>query len=419
MHSASRVRMRGYCGYSGDMRTLFLRLFLVTFAVSSASAFSLYDTAPTVGLPQSHAATYYASMRSGYDTNPGGSTVRKGRRGSAFVAANLSTSYADMESIDKLVYSLRAGGTYYIRNSETGRKYTSDCNLSTEFSHAFSAMSRYRCSISLTYRPEPGYDNGISAPGNTGDTFSWHISNTYNQSIDARWSWNASGSFSGTHYDSANRSYDDRQYYSANMGLHYRDSDLTTYSLSANMRDELRSYGADSTSLMANAGVYRALDVFSSVSLTVGVQCKSVAGKKLLSPTFDTGYRRRVTDGLSLDTFARYSNENINSYNVYDGTTFRRCSTWRAGAFGTYVLSPDVSYVFRVQGVYTDYGSSTGSGTQGSKRYSINPSLSMNYNFTPSLQGSLMAEYTYYMHSQGQKSHYSRMNYSAGLTYRF
>lgn len=397
---------------------------LIAVAISTAplvSAFSLYDTAPVVGVPESHAAEYFFSVRGGYDTNPKAAVNNKHDDAGCFVNAALSSTYADVESVDKLSYSVRLGGTRYIGTSgNENRKYYGDCSLDVALEHAFSAMSRYTGRAHVSYMPEPGYDNGFSSAGMRGDTLSWNLDNTYSEAMDARWSWNLGCNVSGTKYEQKTESYDDRQYYSASLGLNYRESDRLTYTSSASFRQETCVYSMDSRSAFGSFGVRYALDSVSTASVSVGAQCKMMDGRTTANPTLDVGYRRRVTDGLSVNGYVKYSDENVNNYSRTTHSSYRSCATWRLGAYGTYVLSPDVSYNFGVQIMDTQYRKATNKNVKSSARRSFKPHIGMNYHFTPTMTGSLTAEYTYYHYDRGgNSSMYNRWQYSAGISYRF
>lgn len=404
------------------MKMSFCKFFAVAVSSASlASAFSLYDTAPMVGSPDPQNATYSLNMSLGGDTNPMGSTDKRQQKSSAYVNASISTSFADVESVDKLTYGIRLGGTHYLNTQNSGgRKYYADCNADITFRHAFSARSNYMGVLHLSYLPEPGYDNGFSSASMQGDTLSWSMDNRYSEAIDGRWSWNIGANVSGTKYEEKAYSYDDRQYYSVSLGLNYRESDRLTYTSSASYRDELRSTGMDSSSAFATLGFQYALDTVSSVSFSGGAQCKMMNHRNTVNPTIDLGYRRRVTDGLSVNAYVKYSDENVDNYNSSSKGSYRSCATWRMGAYGTYALSPIVSYTFRMQIMQTQYRKPTNDKTRASERYTINPSLSMNYNFSPSVVGTLSTEYTFYHYGREREtSKYSRLRYSAGLSYRF
>lgn len=404
------------------MKSFFLKsLAVASVGATSASAISLYESAPMVGFAESQSAQYFASVRVGYDTNPQGTTNKKARHEGAYVNASVSSTFADVESVDKLTYNLRLGATRYLGNATEGggRKYYGDCTADVTYSHAFSAMSRYTGRLHVSYMPEPGYDNGFSSAGMMGDTLSWSFDNTYSQAIDMRWSWNVGFNVSGTHYTEHTYSYDDRQYYSVSAGLNYRASDRLTYTSSLSYRWEERTHGDNSRSVFGSVGFQYALDPVSTLSASVGAQCKMMDSDTNVNPTLNLGYRRRVTDGLSLNTYVSYSDENVNNYNRHDRSSYRSCGTWRAGLYGTYVLSPDVSFVFGGQAMYTEYRKST-NGSEDAERFSIKPSLTMNYNFTKKLQGSVGAEYTYYTYERGNNdSMYNRWRVWTGLTYRF
>lgn len=388
---------------------------------SAASAFSLYDTAPMVGVPESQSARYSVSMRGGYDTNPQGTTDSRRKKAGEFVNASLGATYADVESVDKLSYKGRLGGTWYPGSKGVnGKKYYADCSLDATLVHTFSTMSRYSGRAHVSYLPEPGYDNGFSSAGMQGDTLSWSLDNDYSEAVDARWSWNVGANLSGTKYEERSYSHDDRQYYSGSVGVHYRESDLLTYTGSATFRQESRSSGMNSQSAFGSVGVQYAMDSVSTASASVGAQCKMMDNRSTVNPTLDLGYRRRVAEGLSMNAYVKYSDENVDNYNRATRGSYRTSATWRAGAYGTYTLSPDVSYVFSMQVMQTQYRKPTNEQTKASSRYTVKPSVSLNYNFTPTVTGRLTAEYTYYHYKLGARdSMYTRWQLSAGLNYTF
>lgn len=404
------------------MKSFFLKsLVIVSVGATSASALSLYDTAPVVGFAESQAARYFATVNFGYDTNPQGTTVKSAKKGGCYVNASVSSTYSDVESVNQLTYSVRLGATRYLGNATagSGQKYYGDTSVDVSYMHAFSSMSRYTASLHVSYMPEPGYDNGFSSAGMMGDTLSWSFNNTYSQAIDTRWSWNAGFNVSGTKYSESRYSYDDRQYYSVNLGLNYRASDRLTYTSSASYRWEERSQGASSRSAFLNVGFQYAVDPVSTFSASVGAQCKLMSGETTANPTLNVGYRRRVSDGLSLNSYISYSDENVNNYNTGSRNSYRSCGSWRAGMYGTYVLSPDVSFVMGAQAMYTNYAKSTSHSMSDAERFTLKPSLVMNYNFTPELQGHIGAEYTYYTYKCGNDAMYNRWRVWTGLTYRF
>lgn len=404
------------------MKSFFLKSLVAAGCVAtSASAISLYESAPMVGFAESHSAKYFASVKFGYDTNPQGTTVKSAKKAGCYVNAAVSSTFAEVESVDRLSYEVRMGATRYLGNAVEGggRKYYGDCAADVSYSHAFSSMSRYTGRLHVSYMPEPGYDNGFSSAGMMGDTLSWSFDNTYSQAIDMRWSWNAGFNVSGTHYSESSYRYDDRQYYSCSLGLNYRASDRLTYTSSLTYRWEERTHGAASRSAFASVGLQYALDPVSTLSASVGAQCKIMEGKVTANPTLNLGYRRRVTDGLSLNSYVSYSDENVNNYNSVARSSYRSCGSWRAGMYGTYVLSPDVSFVFGVQSLYTQYSKGTAN-MQDAERVTLKPSVTMNYNFTPKLQGSVGVEYTYYMYSRSDEdSMYNRWRVWTGIAYRF
>ena len=94
------------------MRSHFYKaLLLAGLCAVNAAAISLYDTAPSVGLPDSHAANYSAYARIGYDTNMNASAFDE--KASPYVNAGFGASFADYESVDKISYRFNLGATKY------------------------------------------------------------------------------------------------------------------------------------------------------------------------------------------------------------------------------------------------------------------------------------------------------------------
>lgn len=399
---------------------------LFVCAAANSYALSLYETAPSIGLPESHVARYHASVRYGYDTNVRGqSNSRKG--GSSYVNAGIGGSYSDYESVDKISYNANLGATYYLSSNSYGARarWRGDSTFSGSFSHAFSAMSRYNANLSVTYRPEPEYSSGISSQGRTGDCFTWNFNNTYSEAIDSRWSWNLNGGYSGTHYSNSGMQKthswnDDRDYVNASAGLSYRESDMVSYVLSFSGRDELRSYGENSVSYTATLGYNRSLTPYSSMNVTGGVQCKVMDGDQQFSPTFTAGYSRTVMEGLTMRLYTNFSNENIDSYRGY-GRNYKNVYTWRTGVRGSYRLTPDVSFHFACSYMNTTSTGSTNHSLPTEKRNSYQLNGGMSYVFAEHLTGNINVGFSRYENGKtyGRNNSYDRLDVSTGISYSF
>lgn len=388
-----------------------------------AFAFSLYDAAPAIGLPESQSASYSLNLRGGYDTNPGCHTTN-GKKGSAYANASLSTSYCDVEATDQISYQARLGATYYFgdadSNGHNGEKWKSDCMIGASIKHAFSAMSQNSLSVNVTYKPEPDYDNGISAHNRRGDCLTWEVNDTYSHAIDARWSWNVGASYSGTRYeDSGYGNYNDnRQYINGSIGLAYRASDLTTYTTNISASRRLRQAGLDSNSYNLTFGIQQAIDTVSSYNITVGVQDTVIAGDNRFSPTFSAAYNRKVTEGLSLRAFVHFSNENTDSYRG-NGMSYKDVLTWRIGADASYVLSPDVTIICGTSLLFADYRAGQRN-LPGENRNSYDAHISLNYKFNNQVTGDISCRYNASVYDRkARKDRYDRVETSCGLSYHF
>ena len=401
----------------------FKKCAVVLSCTPCAFAFSLYDAAPSIGLPESEPVTYSLNLRAGYDTNPHCNTT-KGKKGSSYGNASLSTSFKDVDATDQISYRARLGATHYFgdvsKNSRGGEKWRSDCMIGAAVSHAFSAMSRNTISAQVSYKPEPDYDDGISAHNRRGDCLTWELHDTYHQAIDARWSWNVGAAYSGTRYEDTGYGHfnDNRQYINGSVGLSYRASDMTTYTTGLSASRRLRQKGLDSTSYNLSFGIQQAIDATSSYNLTVGVQDAVIAGENRFSPTMSAAYNRKVTEGLSAKIYVRFSNENTDSYRG-NGRSYKDALTWRIGTTATYKISPDVSFSCGGSLLFTDYRAGQ-PGLPGEKRNCYDAHVSLRYQFTNHLSGDISCRYNASVYDRKARTdRYDRVETSCGLSYRF
>lgn len=401
------------------MKSGFYKFLLLSgVCVSSAGAISLYDTAPVVGLPESHTAHYSAYASLGYDSNV--NTSHSDEDSSAFVRAGMQASFADFESLDKISYRLNLGMTHYLSSAKRhgGKESYADLSLTGSLVHAFSSRSTYSAAVSLIYSPEPDYSTGISAARRQGECFYWSFNNAYNHSIDTRWSWNVSAGYSGVLYSETEYQSDDRQYFTVSTGLNYRASELLSYNTTFYYKHDMRDYGYNSDNLTLMVGFNRALDPVSSCSVNIGVQQKYVHGDSFLSPNVRMGYNRKVTEGLSVNSYVVLSNENVDTYRR-GGFNYLSDLTTRVGVDASYALSPDVSFSFGFSVYYAQYTKGTHR-MQDETNVSYQPHVGMNYKFTEDLTGNICYEYTYYdADSKRKHSDYTRHVVSTGLSYTF
>lgn len=398
------------------MKSIFYRIVLLAGVLAGSShAFSLYDTTPVVGLPQSHAIKYNSHVRLGYDTNMDSSFVNE--TASCYVNAGLGASYADFESVNKLSYNFNIGATKYLKESSNDKTMYADCGLTASLAHSLNARSNYMASLTVTYSPEPDYASGISAAHRQGDCLYWVFNNSYHQSIDARWGWNISAGYSGNLYTETEYQSDDRQYLNCSAGLNYRSSELLSYRVNFSYRFDMRDVGYNSDNYTVTLGFDRSLDPVSSCSGSLGLQTKQVHNDVILSPNLHLAYTRRVAEGLSVNTYLTLSNENVDTYRV--NGNYLSDMTWRLGVNCSYRLSPDVSYNFGLSLIRSQYSRGT-RGMSDETNVTLNPSVGMSYNFSSDMVGTINYSYTWYdTEHAGVSNGYNRHNVSAGLTYTF
>lgn len=397
------------------------QLLLAGLCAGSASAISLYDTAPMVGLPESHTAQYSVYAHVGYDSNM--DALGSNEEGSAFVKGGLSASFADYESVDKISYRFNLGATHYLSSEghgtgeSSGKRTFMDLGLTGTLVHAFNSRSSYSAALNISYSPEPDYSTGISAARRQGECLNWSFNNSYNQSIDARWSWNVNAGYSGILYSETEYQTDDRQYFTVGAGLNYRASELVSYNIRFSYKNDQRDYGYNSDNMTLMVGYDQAIDPVSSFSASVGVQQKFVHNKSMLCPNVRLGYNRKASEGFSVNSYLVLSNENVDTYRT--NGDYLSDMTVRIGVDGVYTLSPDVSFTFGISVLHSQYADGT-NGMKDETNITYRPRIGMNYRFSEHLTGNINYEYTFYDADKHRRnSDYTRHVISTGLSYTF
>lgn len=401
------------------MKSLYLKsLCLLALAAGKGFALSLYDTAPTIGLPESHAVRYSVSGSVGYDDNV--NSQKTDKTSSLLLSASLGATYADFESAEKVSYSANLGATYYLKSANSsGQKLFSNNSVSATWSHKLNDMMDNSVSLSVRYTPEPDYANGISAARRQGDCFNWSVSDSFSRAMDARWSWSANASYSGNIYTNSTYQVDNRQYVNTGMSLSLRPGDLTSYSLSMSYRYDLRDYGYNSNNLSLTLGVNRSIDAFSSANLSVGIQQKLIHGKQIWSPNVRAGYNRRVAEGLSVNSYLSLDNENIDTYRGV-GLNYLSNPTWRVGANLSYSWHPELSFTMGCSLLQSNYSRGE-RGLGNSSRTTVTPTLGVSFKFTDRLSGHVNYNCTISTSSNngGGEYRYVRNHVTVGTSYSF
>ena len=399
--------------------TVFKALALSGVLAASSGGFSLYDSAPPIGLPESHAMKYGVYVRAGYDSNLN-NTDSANREDGGFVRYGVTASYADYEAATKKNFSARIGGQLYNKTAMgTDERNFSDISISGTVSHAFSAGSQYVLDVDLDYTPEPDYSNGTSAANSQGNCLNWSLSNAYSRMIDCRWSWTANVSYNGNVYTDSMFEQDDRTYIAGGLSLNMREDSRTTYGLNTTIRHEDRSEGLDSDSWFTNLSVAHALSPTDSLSFKLGIQAKFIDGSADIYPTLDFSYRRVMTQGLSATGYARFSNENVDTFSRGGNVNYRSNNTLRVGVDVEYVFTPVVTFHGGLALIRCEYSDAT-NGASDYDSMTTNFKVGMRYKFSESLTGDISYTYTY--GDPGKLSyinHYERNVISTGLSYSF
>ncbi len=396
------------------MKSLVYKMLVVSGVIAPAvQAFSLFDAAPAVGVPESYAVRYNAYMNVGVDDNVHSSPRDKESGG--FVRLGVGASYADYESVTKLNYTARVGAQLYSKEAHgTEDRSFTDILINGSLTHSMDRGRKYSCSLGLTYTPEVDYSDSLSRERSCGERMNWYINNTYSHPLDERWSANISLAYSGD--VSFENNYDDRQYLTVGAGLNYKASERTTYGVTTRYRHEFREVGLESESIYLNGTVAYALSPVSSLFLSAGTQYKIVDGTNDIYPDISFSYNRELAEGMSVSAYLTYSNENVMSSVVSYHDDYRSVETFRAGVRLNYVYTPRVSFSCGAVLTKSDYSDSV-KGTEGYDRTFWSLNAGMAYKLTQST--SLNLNYAYYAGDTYGDEDYQRNVVSAGLKYTF
>lgn len=398
------------------MKSMFYKTLVLAGALApSAVAFSLYDAAPIVGVPESYAIRYNAYLNVGYDDNVNNSVNDK--KSGGYVRFGVGASYADYESVTRLSYNAKIGAQLYNETAYgTDNRMFSDMSFNAKLTRTLGRGSVYSAEVSLSYTPEPEYSGYYSNVGVDSSRLNWGISNVYSQPIDERWSWNVSLAYSGCVYDNDMYYQDDRMYLTPGLGLSYKASERTTYGISTTYRYEFRQEGSDSESVFVTGNVSHLLSPVSSFTARVGAQYKMVGSWGEWTPTLQASYRRELAEGLSINAYANYSNENVDSYNWYNNSNYRSVNTWRLGVAMRYVYTHRVSFGAYASIYSADYSNSD----KGSRGYSNDcwtVGCSMDYIIDKNLTATV--GYSYENNEYSTSGAAKRNRITTGLKYSF
>lgn len=398
----------------------FSRFFFVgglMLSLSAVEAGSLYNTAPTVGLPESYPVRWKIGMSIGYDSNVNGvNASSRNYKSSIFSSYWVESSYSDQDKQTALAYKARIGGSLYTRNSGYGRSNKTLSNLALDFdmTHRFDSTLTYTTNNTISYHVDPHIDSSISANNLRGLVLTYITSHSLSKALDDRWSVSGNVRYSGISYDTDQFSYDDRQYISLSESVAYRHNSRLQYvgTLSEQFAD--RERGLDSKNLFANAGVNYSLSPISSCSFKVGAQLKMQNSMSdTLSPTLSAGYNRTVAGRTNVHAFVSYANEVGGTY--YNNANYGDDFCWRMGVTVDHPLTHILSLNYGTAATFNRYGKGQrGLSTMRQQYYHIFGGLKLRHN--ANLSSSV--RYTY---SNGHYRYYgySRNVVSYNLEYNF
>ncbi len=379
-----------------------------------AQAFSLYDTAPAIGLAQNASLKYTASITTGYDSNVNG--LSQQGDGSMYVRFGLGASQSENDSMTRITWSARVGGSLYNKNADgTDDNTFADVNLACTINHTIDEQSSNNLALRFSITPDLDYSNGISSANREGDSMNWSVSDSYSRKLDGKKSLSFNLGYSGNIYLSDVYNVDDREYMSVGSSLSYKESNLRSYSLNASGQFDFRRFGLDSQNIYLTGSMQQTLSDVSSMGLEAGGQVKFIEGTVKLYPTFRASYRRTVAKGLSFSAYAALDNENVDTYRYSFGGNYLSDMTWRIG--GT--LSKQLNTRMSLNGGYSiiiSQYSDNDLGRADSDEITYNANLGLSYTINSSTSCSINYSYTIANEDAGD---YARNTISGSLNYSF
>ncbi len=295
--------------------------FLLFGIISSsvAQAFTLYDAAPSLDLPEAHALRYNFNVSVGYDSNV--DNARNNERDSLKGSVSLGGSYSKVESILTATYSFNLGATYYLEEAEsTGNHLFSNSSFTTSVDYQLDSRSNVSLKATFSYKPDVDYGNAISSPTSQGDVLYWDVNATGTHTISPLTSFSITMETSGVEYAESQHNIDDRNYVGVNSSLTYAYTPLTNLSFNISGRYDFRDYGIDSENLYMTLGLSSRISPVSSISVNAGMQTKFIVDQVNYSPNIRISYNHEMYNNDSMSCFVSFDNENVGTAR-YDSKT--------------------------------------------------------------------------------------------------
>ncbi len=385
------------------------------FSAGAASAFTLYDAAPALSLPESHAIRYSFNINVGYDSNINSSSVNE--KGSLTSSASLGASYSEVESLLQVNYDLRLGFTVYQEDADgLDENLFSNSSLTASVKYQVDSRNRVSGSLYMNFSPDQNYGTLLTAPNRQGDVLFWTLSGDLSHTIDSRWSANGGFNTSGVMYTQGSFDIDDRQYASVNTSLSYAYTTLTSLSLNLSGRFDFRTTGLDSENIYLTASLNSSLSPVSSISANLGLQNKYIADESYLYPNMRVSYNHRFRDDLGVQFFASFDNENVGTarhYNASDIASYLSDAAWRLGVSTSYRLFDRQTITFSCEYMHSTYTEAENNLLADSTQINIVFRVGTSWRLTPSSSLSLNYSYSTANEDAGDYDrHYINMGYS-------
>jgi len=337
-------------------------------------------------------------------------------------------SFVNITPQSTLDVYVRLGLIYYFDTPYEMDDMNSQSRAGINYTHRFSERLRFSSQNFISYELEPDYSYGYASARATGEYFFWNTDN----SIGFRWTERV-GTYtglrlSGTNYTDSSAPSNDRFTWELYNQFRYQLSPQTV--LTADYRYGVTTgngYASDSTDQFLLVGAEHRFSPNTVGIIRAGAQFRDVDdGDDTTSPYLEFSLNSKLTEALSLRSFARYGIESYDTVQYIGGDVIEYSDrrTLRFGLSGEYVISPMLSVFGGVDYIPTSYQSgrfvdgNTGSAPDGDEDL-INLYIGMSVRFNDFLTGTVSYNYSDSSSDVDSRRDYDRNRISVGLSAEF
>lgn len=307
-------------------------------SAASLTAQSLFDLAPADEASESIPLSWTFSAGVGYDDN---ATPISFDQDSSYGTASIGASLLSVAPQTRLEFFANVGVIHYFDDLDIAGQSidqsTATYGFGLNWTREISERLRFSSRNYATHELEPNRASGIGGLNQVGAYARMGTDN----SIGYRWSERL-GTYTGISY--SDLSYDDFSGNDVEITTFYNDfryqlSPQTVATLTYRYSESDLSVVADSTNQYILAGLEHRFSPTTIGVLRAGAQLRDVdGGSSTTSPNLEASLKTRVNSQLSLNAYARYTNEDYVrrlANAIYDDA-----ETLRLGVSASYALSP-------------------------------------------------------------------------------